>query len=717
MEDIVRFARSQNILCQGRGSAANSAVCYVLGVTEVDPARMNLLFERFISKERGEPPDIDIDFEHQRREEVIQYLYSRYGRERAALTATIQHYRRKGAVRDVGKALGFTIDPVEALTKAMSYWDDGSRLMVALQQQGFALDSLRIQHFIALVKELVGFPRHLSQHVGGFVLCNRPISTLVPIENAAMKDRTVIQWDKDDLDALGILKVDVLALGMLTAMHGTLDLMSTFHGRRIEMQDIPAEDRATYDMISRGETTGVFQIESRAQMSMLPRIRPETFWDLVVEVAIVRPGPIQGGMVHPYLRRRQGLEEVVYPSPALEKILSTTLGVPLFQEQVMGIAVEAAGFTPGESDQVRRSMAAWKRKGGLQHFQEKLKTGMAARGYTPEFAEQIYQQILGFGSYGFPMSHAASFALLTYVSCWMRCHEPAAFCAALLNAQPMGFYAPAQLVADTRRSGVLFRDIDVQVSAWDYTLERADDGRAEVRIGLRQVSGLPEDEGRRIPEARRAGPFRSIQDLAERARLTRKAINRLADAGAFASLAGHRHNARWEAAAVHQVGMLLEGTTGTTGTQESAMQMSLPLPSEGQNLVADYRSLGLTLARHPLALLRPRLNRKRVITAERLKVMADGEMVNVAGIVTHRQRPGTASGVVFVTLEDETGTTNLIIWSKVFEAQRDAIIGAHLMLAHGKLQSEQGVIHVVTYRAEDYSAWLGALSSSSRDFH
>ncbi len=712
VEDIVAYARSQSILCQGRGSAANSAVCYALGITEVDPNRMNLLFERFISKERGEPPDIDVDFEHQRREEVIQYLYRKYGRERAALTATIQHYRRKGAVRDVGKAMGLSLQQVDALSQAMSYWDDGTRLMQELVRQGFDLDGLLVTQFIALVRALVGFPRHLSQHVGGFVLSDRPLSTLVPLENAAMPERTIIQWDKDDLDTMGLLKVDVLALGMLTAIHGVLDLMQHFHGRPIALQDIPAEDPATYAMISRGETTGVFQIESRAQMSMLPRMQPRTFWDLVVEVAIVRPGPIQGKMVHPYLRRRQGLEAVEYPSAELEKVLKPTLGVPLFQEQVMSIAMVAAGFSPGEADQVRRSMAAWKRRGGLQHFYERLSQGMAARGYAPEFIESIYQQILGFGSYGFPMSHAASFALLTYVSCWMRCHEPAAFCAALLNAQPMGFYAPAQLVADARRSGVQFRPVDVQISEWDCSLERNAAGAAEVRLGLNQISGLPTVEAQQIVLRRPRGGFASVQDLVERSQVSRKSIHCLANAGALKALAGHRHAARWQAAAAAVAGPLLQGARGA-----AEPQLALPLPSEAQDLVADYRHLGLTLGRHPLALLRPRLMRRQVVPAARLKAVDDGRIITVAGIVTHRQRPQTASGVVFATLEDETGSTNLVIWAKVFEAQREAIVKARLLLVRGKLQSEQGVIHVVAYRTEDCTAWLGQLPTGSRDFH
>ena len=565
---------------------------------------------------------------------------------------------------------------------------------------------------LALAAELRGFPRHMSQHPGGFVLSNRPISTLVPVENAAMENRTIIQWDKDDLDTMGLLKVDVLALGMLSAIRRALDLMSGFHCRTIRMQDIPAEDRATYEMIGRGETTGVFQIESRAQMSMLPRMKPRTFFDLVIEVAIIRPGPIQGDMVHPFLRRRQGLEPVTYPSKELEEVLGCTLGVPLFQEQVMSVAMKAAGFSAGEADKVRRSMAAWKRKGGLTQYREKLVQGMTERGYPPAFAEQIYQQILGFGSYGFPMSHAASFALLTYVSCWMRCHEPAAFCAALLNSQPMGFYAPAQLVNDTRRSGVAFRSPDVQHSDWDCTLERGQDGRAEVRLGLRQIAGLAEIEGQRlVVERKLAGAFESVDDMAQRAQLNGNSLSCLADAGALKSLVGHRHAARWAAAGVHRMDQVLRGG------QAIELPTPLPVPREAQELSADYRSLGLTLGRHPMELLRARFNKERAVRSDRLRDVRNGSYVTVAGIVTHRQRPGTASGVVFATLEDEVGVINLIIWSRVLDEQREAILGSQLMMVRGQVQSEQGVVHVVTRKAFDYSHWLGKLETSSRDFH
>jgi error-prone DNA polymerase len=711
VEELIAFARSRGILCQGRGSAANSAVCYLLGVTEVDPARMNLLFERFISRERNEPPDIDIDFEHQRREEVIQHIYEKYGRQRAALTCTVQCYRTRGALRDVGKALGLSVQQVDAITRSLAYWDDQAALVAQLEKQGFAADGLLVSQLLALTRELIGMPRHLSQHVGGFVISQRPLCELVPVENAAMAERTVIQWDKDDLDAVGLLKVDVLALGMLSAIRRCLQMVGAWRGREFRLQDIPAEDPATYAMIGRGETTGVFQIESRAQMSMLPRLKPATFWDLVIEVAIVRPGPIQGNMVHPYLRRRQGLEPVHYPSAELEQVLAPTLGVPLFQEQVMSIAILAAGFSPGEADQVRRSMAAWQRKGGLEQFRDKLLGGMAARGYDAGFAEAIYQQILGFGSYGFPMSHAASFALLTYASCWLKCHHPAAFCAALLNSQPLGFYAPAQLIHDARRAGVRFRSVDVCHSDWDCTLEPGADGAPEVRLGLRQVRGLPEGEGRGVSAARDLAPFRSVQDLAGRARLTRRAVDALAEAGALASLAGHRHGARWQAAGTQRGQDLLAGHPPVESP------VALPAPREGQDIAADYRSLGLTLGRHPLLLLRPRLRRLRVTTAAGLAGIPDGRMVKVAGIVTHRQRPGTASGVVFVTLEDETGTANLIIWPRVLQAQRGAILGASLMLVHGQVQSGQGVIHVVAYRIEDQSRLLGSLPVESRDFH
>ncbi len=709
VEDLVRFARDRGILCQGRGSAANSAVCYALGVTEVDPARLNLLFERFISRERAEPPDIDIDFEHERREEVIQYIYRKYGRERAALTATVIHYRLKSALRDIGKVLGLGLEHIEALTQSLAWWDDRDKLAHRLTERGLSLESATVQQLIALVEELLELPRHLSQHVGGFVISHQPLATLVPVENAAMAERTVIQWDKDDLDAVGLLKVDCLALGMLSALRRALALVSNYRGRPLTLAGVPSEDPATYAMITRAATTGVFQIESRAQMSMLPRLRPRNFFDLVIQIAIVRPGPIQGDMVHPYLRRRQGLEPVEYPE-ALRPVLEPTLGVPLFQEQVMSITIVAAGFTPDEADQVRRSMAAWQRRGGLEKFRDRLLVGMGERGYAPDFAERIYQQILGFGAYGFPQSHAASFALLAYASAWLKCHEPAAFVCALLNAQPLGFYAPAQLVNEARRNGVRFRPVDVCASDWDCTLERAAGDAPEVRLGLRRVARLPEAEARRLVAARRDGQFTSVDELARRAQLSRRARDALADAGALASLAGHRHAARWAAAGVQRLEQVLAATTLPDE------QVALPAPSEGQALVADYRSLGLTLGRHPLALLRGRLARIRVVPVARLGRLRDGQAVRIAGLVTHRQRPGTASGVVFVTLEDETGAANLVIWPQVLETYRGPVLHARLMIVGGRLQSDQGVIHVVAQRVGDYSHWLGALATGSRDF-
>lgn len=708
--DIVDFARSQNILCQGRGSAANSTVCYALGITAVDPGRVGMLFERFISRERAEPPDIDVDFEHQRREEVIQYIYRKYGRERAALAATVICYRTKMAVRDVGKALGLPLDLVDALSKSMYWFDREAVIPDRLLKLGFDPESLLSRQLYALVDQLIGFPRHLSQHVGGFVISHHPLSTLVPVENAAMKDRTIIQWDKEDLETLGLLKVDCLALGMLSAIRSCLDMVNGYKGGDMTMTDIPAEDPVTYDMLCRGESVGVFQVESRAQMSMLPRLKPRKYYDLVVQVAIVRPGPIQGGMVHPYLKRRQSEEIVRYPNEKLAKVLERTYGVPLFQEQVMEIAVVAAGFTPGEADHVRRSMAAWQRRGGLEHFHDRLINGMLARNYTREFAEQIYQQILGFGSYGFPESHAASFALLAYVSAWLKCHEPAAFCAALLNAQPMGFYAPAQLVNEAKRNGAVFLSIDIRYSQWNHVLERQADGTHAVRFGFRMASGMSEEDADRIVLAREQGTFQSIDELAHRAQLSGKIINALAEANALQSLAGHRHQARWSALGVER----LPGLLASTSMPDAPI--GLRAPSEAQTIIADYRSTGLTLGRHPLELLRPRLDALKVRCAEELGKLPNGRHVRVAGLVTHRQRPQTAAGVMFVSLEDETGISNLVLWKSIQETQRQDILAAQLMIVSGKLQREQGVIHVVAHKVRDYSHWLGQLSLNSRDF-
>jgi error-prone DNA polymerase len=676
VHDVVRFAREEGILCQGRGSAANSVVCYALGITEVDPARMNMLFERFVSRERNEPPDIDVDFEHQRREEVIQYVYRKYGRARAALAATVICYRPKSAVRDVGKALGMPPDEVDRLAKGFAFWDQ----KIAPSNTLFELAAM-----------LVGFPRHLSQHVGGFVISRGPLAELVPIENAAMPERTVIQWDKDDLEALGLLKVDVLALGMLSAIRRALDLLG------MKMQDVPAEDPAVYEMIQKADTVGVFQIESRAQMSMLPRLKPANFYDLVIEVAIVRPGPIQGGMVHPYLRRRRGLEPVIYPSPQVQKVLERTLGVPIFQEQVMELAMVAAGFTPGEADRLRRSMAAWRRSGHLEEFEPRLKEGMKKNGYSAEFADSIYRQILGFGEYGFPESHSASFALLVYVSCWLKRHHPAAFCAALLNSQPMGFYAPAQLVQDARRHGVEVRAPDVNWSDWDCTLE---DGA--LRLGLRMVSGLSEAEGRRIAEGR---PYASAHEL----KLNRKDLRCLACAGALQSLAGHRRLAHWAAA-----GAARRSPLDAPGTERLPQ---LAAPREGEDIVADYASLGLSLGRHPLALLRTHLKNRRILSSQEIQTLRHGSAARTAGLVTCRQRPDTASGVIFVTLEDETGNVNVVVWRSLSERQKAELLGARLLGVQGVIERDGDVVHIVARRLLDYSMLLGPLAAPSRDFH
>ena len=703
VHDIVAYAKSRNILCQGRGSAANSAVCYALGITEVDPARMSMLFERFISKERNEPPDIDVDFEHQRREEVIQYIYAKYGRERAALAATLITYRPKSALRDVGKALGLDLAQVDRITGTLAWGDWREVRPDRLRDAGFQPDDPLIARLILLANELLGFPRHLSQHVGGFVIARDALERMVPIENAAMPDRTIIQWDKDDLDTLGLLKIDCLALGMLSAIRRALTLVGQQLGRPFAMQDIPAEDPEVYAMCQRADTVGVFQIESRAQQAMLPRLAPACFYDLVIEVAIVRPGPIQGGMVHPYLRRRQRKEPVTYPSDAVKEVLERTLGVPIFQEQVMQLAIVAAGFSAGEADQLRRSMAAWRRRGGLEKFEQRLIDGMAARGIEADFARQVYQQILGFGEYGFPESHSASFALLVYVSAWLKRHHPAAFCAALINSQPMGFYAPSQLVQDARRHGVEVRSVDVTASDWDCTLESHENGVrphfcrdavadrdcfeargglplhsqtpdsrsgsgtspfTALRLGLRLVAGLSEAGAKRIVNARKDAPFASATDLGHRAKLDSRDLKCLAAAGALSALNGHRHAAMWDVAGIERLPPLLTGTTFT----ETAP--NLPAPTEAQDIVADYRALGLTLRRHPLALLRERLRRRRLVTAADIGAAPHGRIVRTAGIVIGRQRPDTASGVIFVTLEDETGSTNVIVWRDLGDRQR-----------------------------------------------
>ena len=713
VHDIVRFARDRGILCQGRGSAANSAVCYCLGITEVDPARMEMLFERFISRERGEPPDIDVDFEHQRRKEVFQYIYEKYGRERAALAATVISYRARSAVRDLGRALGLDLDQVERLASNLSWWDGQTVLPERAREAGFDPDNPNIRRLLALTVQIQHTPRHLSQHVGGFVISRGPLSRLVPIENAAMAGRSVIQWDKNDLQTLGLLKVDCLALGMLSAIRRAFDLINDWNGggRVIGMQQVPPGDPAVYAMIQRAETTGVFQIESRAQMAMLPRLKPACFYDLVIEVAIVRPGPIQGDMVHPYLRRRQGLEPVDYPSPEVEAVLGRTLGVPIFQEQVIKVAMVAAGFGPGEADRLRRSIAAWRRRGTLQQFECRLIDGMVQRGYDESFARRIYQQILGFGEYGFPESHAASFALLVYVSAWLKWHHPAAFFAALLNSQPMGFYAPAQLIQEARRQGVAVAPVDVCRSDWDCTLEAAGDSRKpRLRLGLRMIKGLSRSAVERLLDARRTSGFPAVRDLARRASLGRRDLHCLAAAGALAGLAGNRHQAVWQMMGMEPALPLIG-----TGVEESAPM--LPSPTEGEDIRADYASLGLTLERHPLALLRSRLGQCRVITAAAVRARRHGQLIRTAGIVIGRQRPASAGSVTFVTLEDETGQVNLVVWKRLAERQRAVLLKAQLLGVTGEVQREGAVLHVIARRLWDYSSLLGRLPTRSRDFH
>ena len=716
--DIVAFARSQGILCQGRGSAANSVVCYCLGITEVDPARTSVLFERFISKERNEPPDIDVDFEHERREEVIQYLYRKYGRERAALTAAVISYQPRSTIRDVGKALGFDEATLGALAKGHWWWDGKTIANERLIEVGLNPDDLAVRQLIRLSAQLMGFPRHLSQHTGGFVLTRGPLSRLVPIENASMADRTVIEWDKDDLDAMGLLKVDVLALGMLTALRKSLDFISARKGYVFQMQDIPAEDEATYDMICAADTVGVFQIESRAQMSMLPRLRPRCFYDLVIEVALVRPGPIQGGAVHPYLNRRQGKEPVTYPK-ALDAALERTLGVPVFQEQCMQIAIIAAGFTPGEADGLRRAMAAWKRKGGLGKYERRLVDGMTERGYELAFAQAVFEQVKGFSSYGFPESHAASFSLLVYASCWIKHHHPAEFLAAMLNSQPLGFYTPSQLVQDAKRHGVEVRRVDVMVSEWDCTLEKRHDrsNRSKpaealaVRLGLRMVSGLKSEAIQRIVAARHERPFESSEDLARRAGLEQSDMKQLAAADALQSLSGHRRQQVWDAAAMKSAPLLLKDAPVDEDW------LALKEAPEGEAIVWDYASLGLTLRRHPLALLRPQLTKRRLQTSEELMACPNGRPVRTCGIVTVRQQPGTAHGVVFVTLEDETGTVQVIIWRALRERFQQVLLRARLLAVRGVWQREGAVCNLIAGHLEDLTPLLGRLATGSRDFH
>jgi error-prone DNA polymerase len=720
VEDVVRHARSIQILCQGRGSAANSVVCYCLGITAVPPEDSFPLFERFISKERGEPPDIDVDFEHERREEVIQYIYKKYGHERCALAAALATYRRRGAVRDVGKALGFEASQVDAFARAFQWFDDNDRMQQALQEAGFDPEAGPVQLWVALVGQLRGFPRHLSQHVGGFVIADHKLARLVPIENAAMDQRRVIQWDKDDLESLGLLKVDVLALGMLTVMRRSLDLRNRWRGLHWQMYEIPREDPKVYDMICQADTIGVFQIESRAQQSMLPRLKPRKFYDLVVEVAIVRPGPIQGGMVHPYLKKRAELARrgtvQATPYPDLDAALERTLGVPIFQEQVMQICTIAAGFTTGEADQLRRSMAAWRRTGTVKSHEHRIVEGMVGNGYERPFAEAIFKQISGFGEYGFPESHAHSFAILAYFSSWMKCYEPAIFLAALLNSQPMGFYGPSQLVQDARRHGVQVRAADVLHSDWDCTLETRDDGSDQpaVRLGLRLIATLSKAAALRLMRVRGERPFADIDDLARRAALDARELQALARADALAPLAGHRRRQLWAAAGQDRPRALL---ADAPVRETQAEQPALPLAPEGEAIVLDYASTGLTLRRHPVALLRERIARRGGRSAAELARFSNGRSAWACGLVTVRQQPETANSTIFVTLEDETGSVNVIVWKHVREAYRRALLQSRLLAVQGKWQTANGVSHLVASRLVDVTPWLGRLVTASRDFH
>ncbi|MDR6887250.1 MULTISPECIES: error-prone DNA polymerase [Variovorax] len=743
VEDIVRFARSKKILCQGRGSSANSVVCYCLGITAVSPEKGHLLFERFLSRHRNEPPDIDVDFEHQRREEVIQYIYEKYGRERAAIAAVVICYRSRSALRDVGKAIGIDERLIDEFAKDHYWFDDtvlGEQLFKAAARVGVEEDELKLVQWIEMTQRLKGFPRHLSQHVGGFVLTHTKLTRLVPVEKASMKDRSVIQWEKDDLEAMGMLKVDVLALGMLSAIRRGLDHMNRWRGSMMEMHHIPNNDDKVFDMICDADTIGVFQIESRAQMSMLPRLKPRCYEDLVIEVAIVRPGPIQGGMVHPYLKQRERVAKhlpIHYEKEELKEALGRTLGVPIFQEQVMQIAMIAAKFTADEADQLRRAMAAWKRKGGLEKFHEKLVKGMVDNGYKESFAEAIFKQILGFGDYGFPESHAASFALLVTVSSWLKNYEPACFLAALLDSQPMGFYSPSQLVQDARRHGVEVRPVDVTCSDIETTLEArsasaprmppgtdaryadrlGNENQPAVRLGLNRVSSLSKEGAKRLLAAREQAPFTSTEDLALRAELDGKDMAALAAADALMSLSGHRRQQVWDATAQRRSPALLKGVP----INEQVLQ--LPAAPEGEEIVGDYAALGLTLRRHPLALLRPRLARMKLMSAEELRSLPSGQTARACGIVKGRQRPGTANGTIFVTLEDETGNVNVIVWSHVIEAWREPLLKSHLLAVQGTWQRDDDsggkVQHLVATGFKDLTPLMGRLaqSNTSRDFH
>jgi len=752
VDSIVRFARSRGILCQGRGSAANSAVCYVLGITSIDPTRTGLLFERFVSAERKEPPDIDVDFEHERREEVIQWVFNTYGRHRAAICAVVIRYRGRGAIRDVGKAMGLTEDVTGALATQISHWgDDGVEEDLAAELN-FNMQDRRLRLTLELARTLINFPRHLSQHPGGFVLTQDRLDDLVPIEPARMENRQVIEWDKDDIDALRFMKVDVLGLGMLGCLRRAFDLLVQHCDTLLDLASIPAEDPDTYEMIRHADTLGTFQIESRAQMSMLPRLKPRTFYDIVIQVAIVRPGPIQGDMVHPYLRRREGIEPVHYPTEELRRVLEKTLGVPLFQEQAMQVAIVCAGFTPSEADALRRSMATFKFTGGVHHFHDKMIAGMVERNYTREFAEKTFSQIEGFGSYGFPESHAASFALIAYASAWLKCHHPDVFCCALLNAQPMGFYAPAQIVRDARLHGVEVRAVCVNASGWDCALEPAEGRYLAVRLGLRMAKGLARTHADEIVARRGAAPYRSVEDVWRRAHVPVAALERLAEADAFGSLGLDRRQALWAIRGLSDARLPLfdspqeqiltdlspQPPPTTKGGERTALplplrawaakrtevggrgssepQVALPPMTAGREVVEDYRSTGLSLRRHPVSFLRADLQSQRITRCADLANARDGQRLTVAGIVLVRQRPGSARGVLFITIEDETGHANLIVWPSVFDRQRRLVLTASMLACRGKVQREGEVIHVVADHLTDFSPLLRSVGQRGENF-
>ncbi len=713
VHDIVRFARAQNILCQGRGSAANSVVCYCLMITEIAPGQINVLFERFISKERDEPPDIDVDFEHQRREEVIQYIYRKYTRKRAALAATVVTYRARSAIRDVGKAMGFAPAFIDRLSKSLAWWDRTRDLHQRIEALGVNMgdsspEKKRMLYFFSLVEQILGFPRHLSQHVGGFIIAQDKVSDLVPLENASMPDRTIIQWDKEDLEDMGLLKVDVLALGMLTALKKSIEYVSRYDKTITSLADVPREDPATYAMLSRADSVGVFQVESRAQMSMLPRLRPRSFYDLVIQIAIVRPGPIQGDMVHPYLRRRNKEEDVSYESPAIKDVLAPTLGVPIFQEQAIRLAMVAAGFSGGEADQLRRAMASWGKNGNLLQFEEKFIRGMLNNGYDKSFALRLFEQIKGFGGYGFPESHSASFALLCYASSWFKCHHPAAFYCALLNSLPMGFYSASQLIQDARRHNIAVLPIEINKSFYENTLEKHR-GHWAVRLGLIRVKSLRKETAEKIV-ATRSKPFTSIDELAQRSALNDTDLQILASADVLHNLSGNRHEARWQSAAIEEARPIFDWESDNTVLTTTA-------PTTEKNISSDYQTTGHSLRVHPMALLRSEYPFNRCKKQDQLHTISNGRFVQVAGLVTGRQRPGTAKGTVFLTLEDETGNINIIVWKNTQELFRSILLNSKLLLIKGRLETKDSVIHIIAGRLEDYSERLSNFELKSRDFH